>query len=129
MSAFGKKIREILKRIDKNEQWLSERTRISKATISEWSSNADRIPSPASVKAVVLVLEPFGVNVDELYEAAGYHLVQSKSGSHRMERLERLAATHPRVLDQMEKISNLSPPDQDEVVSLLEAWYATRRHK
>lgn len=129
MSAFGNKIREILKRIDKNEQWLSERSGISKATISEWSSNADRVPSPASVKAVVLVFTPFKVDPDEIYEAAGYHLVKSKSGSHRMERLERLAAAHPNVLDRMEMISNLPPPEQEEVVRLIDAWHATQRRK
>ena len=126
MSTFGKEIKKILGQIGKSDQWLADQTHIGKATISEWQSNPDRIPLPSSIKRIAHVLEPYGVTVEALSEAAGYYMTTSKNASARMERLERLAAEQPRVLDQMEKIARLPQDEQEEVARLLEAWYATR---
>lgn len=126
MSAFGNKIKEILDRIGKNEQWLHEQTGIGKATISEWQSDPNRVPKPSSLDKIVRILVPLGASETELYDAAGYRMVTSKDANNRMERLERLAAAQPRVLAVLEKIARRPPSEQEEIVRLLEAWYATR---
>lgn len=81
------------------------------------------------MRAVVLAFAKFDIPPDEIYEAAGYVMVASTSGNQRIERLERLAAANPRILDQMDKLSHLPPQDQEEAVRLLEAWHITRRRQ
>lgn len=129
MSEFGNKIKALLDGIGRNEQWLSDQTGIAKSTISEWGSNPDRIPKPPTMHKLVKLFTPYGIDPDEIYEAAGYRMVESQSANERMQRLERLAATDPSVLDQMENIAQLPPPDQEEIVRLLDAWFTARRRR
>lgn len=127
MSNFGSKLYEILDRIGKDAMWLSVQTGLSRAAISKWKTNGAREPKPSSVKRVAVALEPFGVTLEELANAAGYSIVKSASPDEREERRLRLMRTVPRWAKINDWVERLSPEDQDDIFSLNEAWIASRR--
>lgn len=124
MSAFGAKVHDILAANNKDAAWLSSETGISRAGISEWKTDPHRVPKPASLKLVAKALAPFGVTFDELAEAAGYAIVASKDMSEREERMLNFLRSHPRAPRVWERVQQLSPEKQDEVLSLVETWLA-----
>lgn len=124
---FGLKVFEVLDRIGQDAAWLSAQTGITQAAISKWKLDPKRQPKPSSVKRIAKVFESYGVSFEELADAAGYSLVASSSASEREERLLMLMRANPRIAKLWDKTQLLSPDEQDEMLSMVEAWLMTRR--
>lgn len=129
MSNFGSKLYEILDRIGKDAMWLSVQTGLSRAAISKWKTAGSREPKPSSVKRVAVALEPFGVTLEELASAAGFSIIRSASSDEREDRRLRLMRAVPRWAKINDWVERLAPDEQDEIISLNEAWIATRRRR
>ena len=124
--SFGSEVLRLLDERGHDAAWLAGKTGIARSTISNWTTKADTVPKPSSVAAVALAL---GVSVESLAASAGYTMTASKSDGERQRRLEALAEGSPRVAKVMLQISDLDARRQDEVLSMLEAYLATHRHR
>ena len=129
MSNFGTKVYEVLERIGQDAAWLASKTGISRAAISKWKTNGNRQPKPSSVKRVAVVLAEYGITMDELAEAAGYPLTSSASPDEREERWLALVRANKRLARVADRFEQLTPGEQDELLSLSEAWLSTRRRR
>lgn len=130
MSTFGTFVETILRQYDKTDEWLAEQIGVSKSAISAWRNKANREPKPATAYAVAVVFErEFGIAHERTAEAAGYPFNFSKDENARSSRLNALAAASPRVARNFERIARLSPVEQDEIMSMFEAWEASRRRR
>ena len=124
--SFGSEVLRLLDERGHDAAWLAGKTGIARSTISNWTTKADTVPKPSSVAAVALAL---GVPVESLAASAGYTMTASKSDGERQRRLEALAEGSPRVAKVMMQIGDLDARRQDEVLSMLEAYLATHRHR
>lgn len=129
MSNFGTKVYEVLDQIGQDAAWLASKTGISRAAISKWKTYPNRQPKPSSVKRIAVVLEPYGVTIDELAEAADMSIMPSKSPDEREARWLALLRSNKRLARVSDRFVQLTPREQDELLSLNEAWFATRRRR
>ena len=126
---FGAFVHDILAQHDKTQDWLSEQTGIGKGTISAWMTNPTRQPKPRAVYKVAVVFEQFGIDHARVEAAAGYPLKVSGTATEQAERLAALAMSHPRLASVVERVAKLPATEQDEVLSLLEAYHANRHRR
>jgi hypothetical protein len=129
MSNFGTKVHEILARIGKDPAWLAAETGITPAAISKWKLDPNRTPKASSVKRVAKALAPHGVTLEELADSAGYSIIGSTTMTEREDRLLEFMRSQPRAPRVWDRMQLLTPAEQDEVLSLIEAWMTTRRRR
>ena len=127
MSTFGIFILETLAAHGKNAAWLAEQIGVRPQTVSAWKTKADRNPKPAIAYKVARIFEQeFGISHDRTAQAAGYPFRFSDTPDEQSRRLNDLAAASPRAARNFTRIAKLPSREQDEVLSIIEAWMATK---
>lgn len=127
MSSFGIYIVETLAAHGKNAAWLAERIGVKPQTVSSWKRKPDRLPKPDLAYKVATIFEKeFGIPHDRTAAAAGYPFNFSADQTDQQQRLQALAAASPRAAKNFTRIATLPSDPQDEVLSMIETWFATK---
>jgi transcriptional regulator with XRE-family HTH domain len=124
MNAWGLKIQELLDRHDMKPSKLAKDAGVSRSTVGNWLHNPDGVtPKPLQVAKVA---KAFGLKTRELAPFAGYPINASADDTERTARRAALVET-PRVAELVRGLERLGAKDQDTVLSMLEAFIASRR--
>lgn len=124
MNAWGLKIQELLDKQGKNPAWLAAEIRAARSTVTNWLNNPEGVtPKPLMVAKVA---KAFGVQTRELAPYAGYPITASLDDTERTSRRAALQSS-PRVAALLDGLDQLKARDQDTVLSMLEAFIASRR--
>lgn len=125
--SFGGYIEQVLEAHHKTTVWLEEKTKIRRSTMQHWKE-PDAVPRPQSVRKIARVFhEEFGIETEETTRAAGYVLVPSANNEERLARLAAAGAAAPEVARQIDRILQLAPDAQEEIVRYIDAWFISRR--
>jgi len=123
MNAWGSKVRELLDSKGHKPAWLAEAAGVSRSTVANWLNNEDGVvPKPLQVAKVA---KAFGLKTRDLAPYAGYPISASADDTERTARRAALQES-PRVSQFLDGLDRLNARDQDTVISMLEAFIASR---
>ena len=124
MNAWGSKVRELLGTHDMTPAELARAIHAARSTVTNWMNNPRGVtPSPLMVAKTA---KAFGVKTRDLAPFAGYPIVASADDTERTIRRAALQES-PRVAAVLNGLDRLNAKDQDTVISMLEAFIASRR--
>lgn len=123
MNGWGLKVRELLDQKGKKPGWLAAEAGISRSTVANWLNNPDGVtPKPLQVAKVA---KAFGLKTRDIAPYAGYPIHASADDTERTVRRAALKDS-PRVSQLLDGLDRLNARDQDTVISMLEAFIASR---
>lgn len=123
MNAWGLKVREMLDTKGKNAAWLAKAAGVSRSTVANWLNNEEGVtPKPLQVAKVA---KAFEMKTRDLAPYAGYPISASADDTERSARRAALQES-PRVSQLLDGLDRLNARDQDTVISMLEAFIASR---
>lgn len=124
MNGWGLKIKELLDQEKKTQAWLAKHAGVARSTVSNWLNNPEGVqPEPLQVAKVA---KAFGLRTRDLAPFAGYPIHASASDTERTSRRAALQE-QPRVVRFLDGLDQLKARDQDTVLSMLEAFIASRQ--
>lgn len=124
MTAWGTRVKELLREHKKNAAWLSKQTGIARGTISNWLNSPEGVrPEPENV---ALVAKAFGLKARDLAPYAGYPITESRDTNERTRRRLAIIEASPRFASAVDDIDRLSAHDQDTLFSLIETFVTSR---
>lgn len=122
-TTWGLKVQELLKEAGKSPAWLAKEAKIARSTVVNWLNNPNGVqPKP---EMIARVAKAFGKTARELAPYGGYPIVTSSDEGERLARLNAIETT-PREDRLLGLLRQLSPRDQDTVMSMVEAWATVR---
>ena len=123
MNAWGLKVAELLSQHKRKPSWLAKEAGVSRSTVGNWLNNPDGVtPKPLQVAKVA---KAFGLKTRDLAPFAGYPINASANDTERTARRAALQE-QPRVSRLIDGLDRLNARDQDTVLSMLEAFIASR---
>ena len=124
MNAWGLKIRELLDQKQEKPAWLAKTAGVARSTVTNWLNNPDGVmPKPLQVAKVA---KAFGMKTRDLAPFAGYPVHAPADDTERTIRRAELRET-PRAAAMLNGLEQLNARDQDTVMSMVEAFIASRR--
>lgn len=123
MSAFGVEVMRRLAAMGKDVSWLHVQTKIAHSTISNWVTDPDVQPKPASVAKVEKALQ---LAPGTLAPNAGYTIRFSADDGERAQRRAAMIAARPRLGQSIDQFDKLSARDEDVLLSMMETYIKSR---
>ena len=124
MNAWGMKIQELLDEKDMRPAELASEIKVARSTVMNWLNNPNGVtPKPLMVAKVA---KAFGKLTRDLAPYAGYPVIASADDTERTIRRAELRET-PRAAAMLNGLEQLNARDQDTVMSMVEAFIASRR--
>ncbi len=126
MNAWGLKIKELLDTNHKKPSWLAHEIKAARSTVANWLNSTEGVtPKPLMVAKVA---KAFGLKTRDLAPYAGYPIHVSMDDTERTARRTELRES-PRASAMLNGLEQLNARDQDTVLSMVEAFIASRRSK
>lgn len=124
MNAWGSKVQELLDDKKMKPSELAKEIKSARSTVTNWLNNPEGVtPKPLMVAKVA---KAFGMKTRDLAPFAGYPVVASADDTERTARRAELRES-PRAAAMLDGLEKLNARDQDTVMSMVEAFIASRR--
>jgi ParB-like chromosome segregation protein Spo0J len=124
MNAWGSKVQELLDARSKRPSWLAKEIHAARSTVTNWLQNPEGVtPTPLMVAKVA---KAFEMKTRDLAPYAGYPVHASMDDTERTARRAELRES-PRAAAMLNGLEQLNARDQDTVMSMVEAFIASRR--
>jgi hypothetical protein len=124
MNAWGLKIQELLDTNNMKPSALAKEIKAARSTVTNWLNSSEGVtPKPLMVAKVA---KAFGLKTRDLAPFAGYPIHVSMDDTERTIRRAALRES-PRAEAMLNGLEQLNARDQDTVMSMVEAFIASRR--